>query len=139
QSISIEHIMPQTLSAAWREQLGANADEIHATWCNRIGNLTVTGYNPSYSNAEFRDKKTRENGFDDSPYRLNALVKTADEWTTAQLEARTAELAGIALQYWPLPETGFTPYVPPLPSVPMGDDESFTNEQIVSVEFGEFH
>ncbi|BCN43449.1 DUF262 domain-containing protein [Prescottella equi] len=137
QSISIEHIMPQTLTSAWRQDLGADAEEIHATWCNRIGNLTVTGYNSSYSNSPFADKKKRDNGFDASPYRLNALLKSSDVWTVAQLEERTQALTAVALKYWPLPSTDFEPYVPPLPSVPMGDDESFTNRTIVSFEFGD--
>ncbi|MBM4597461.1 DUF262 domain-containing protein [Rhodococcus hoagii] len=137
QSISIEHIMPQTLTSAWRQDLGADAEEIHATWCNRIGNLTVTGYNSSYSNSPFADKKKRDNGFDASPYRLNALLKSSDVWTVTQLEERTQALTAIALKYWPLPSTDFEPYVPPLPSVPMGDDESFTNRTIVAFEFGD--
>ncbi|ANS29901.1 hypothetical protein R1CP_26265 [Rhodococcus opacus] len=137
QSISIEHIMPQTLSSAWRQDLGDDAEEIHATWRNRIGNLTVTGYNSSYSNSTFADKKKRDNGFDASPYRLNALLKNSDVWTVAQLEERTRALTADALAYWPLPSTDFEPYVPPLPSMPMGDDESFTNRTIVSFEFGD--
>lgn len=137
QSISIEHIMPQTLTAAWRHDLGAEAEEIHATWCNRIGNLTVTGYNSSYSNSPFADKKKRENGFDASPYRLNALLKSSDVWTVTQLEERSQALTDVALKYWPLPSTDFEPYAPPLPSAPMGDDESFTNRTIVAFEFGD--
>ncbi|SUE13268.1 dead/deah box helicase [Rhodococcus gordoniae] len=137
QSISIEHIMPQTLTSAWRQDLGPDAEEIHATWCNRIGNLTVTGYNSSYSNSTFADKKKRDNGFDASPYRLNALLKSSEVWTVPQLEERTRALTAIALKYWPLPSTDFEPYVPPLPSIPMGDDESFTNRKIVSFEFGD--
>ncbi|NIL84128.1 hypothetical protein RhoFasGS6_01492 [Rhodococcus fascians] len=137
QSISIEHIMPQTLTSAWRTDLGEDADAIHATWCNRIGNLTVTGYNSSYSNSTFVEKKKRDNGFDDSPYRLNLLLKNSDVWTQEQLEARTHALTEVALAYWPLPSTVFEPFVPPLPSVPMGDDESFTNRTIVSFEFGD--
>lgn len=137
QSISIEHIMPQTLTAAWRHDLGAEAEEIHATWCNRIGNLTVTGYNSSYSNSPFADKKKRENGFDASSYRLNALLKSSDVWTVTQLEERSQALTDVALKYWPLPSTDFEPYALPLPSAPMGDDESFTNRTIVAFEFGD--
>jgi Protein of unknown function DUF262/Protein of unknown function (DUF1524) len=44
---SIEHVMPQTLTPEWYEMLGANAAEIHAEWLHTIGNLTLTGYNPS--------------------------------------------------------------------------------------------
>lgn len=135
QAISVEHIMPQTLTAAWRGELGENAEEIHAAWLNRIGNLTVTGYNPSYSNSSFTDKKTRTDGFDDSPYRLNSLLRSTDVWTDTQMAERTRALTKLALQYWSLPTTGFEPYTPPLPTEPMGDDENFTNREIVAFDF----
>lgn len=138
-SISVEHIMPQTLSTAWRADLGKEADAIHATWCNRIGNLTVTGYNSSYSNSTFQQKKKRDNGFDDSPYRLNSLLKNSDTWNATQLTERTRVLTSIAVEYWPLPTTSFEPYATPLPSVPMGDDESFTNRTVAAFEFGNIH
>ncbi|ALG85305.1 DUF262 domain-containing protein [Gordonia phthalatica] len=139
QSISIEHIMPQTLSSAWRQDLGDDAEEVHALWRNRIGNLTVTGYNSSYSNDRFADKKKRDNGFDESPYRLNALLKEVDQWTAAEMETRTQTLTSVAVGYWALPSTTFEPHIPPMPSVPMGDDESFTNQTIAAFDFGDIH
>ena len=42
---SIEHIMPQTLSPAWKKSLGDNYSEIHEKYIHTIGNLTLTGYN----------------------------------------------------------------------------------------------
>lgn len=135
QSISIEHIMPRTLTSSWREDLGPHYEEIHTTWVNRIGNLTVTGYNSSYSNSSFTDKLTRTNGFLASPYRLNARVKSAPMWDTHQMESRTKELTALALEYWPLPQTDFTPRIAPLPTVPMGDEETFTNQVISAFEF----
>lgn len=136
-AISIEHIMPQSLSQSWREELGPDADAIHATWLNRIGNLTVTGYNASYSNSTFTAKKRGDNGFDASPYRLNRLVRDSDEWTVKQLEERSHDLRQIAMKYWPLPTSSFVPYTPPLPTAPMGDDDAFTRRSVVAFEFQE--
>lgn len=48
-AISIEHIMPQTLTPEWKRDLGPEYERIHETWLHRLGNLTVTGYNSSYS------------------------------------------------------------------------------------------
>lgn len=48
--ITIEHIMPQTLSAEWREMLGPSALEVHTEWLDTVGNLTLSGYNPDLSN-----------------------------------------------------------------------------------------
>src|SRR5699024_2890128 len=95
-SASIEHIMPQTLTDAWRSSLGEDANEIHQTWRDRIGNLTVTGYNSKYSNASFGRKKEMDEGFDDSPYRLNSYLKTLNTWGLPQVEERTRQLTEIA-------------------------------------------
>ena len=52
-SFSVEHVMPQTLSNAWRLELGEDADRIHEQWLHRIANLTLTAYNSDYSNRPF--------------------------------------------------------------------------------------
>ena len=62
QDYSVEHIMPQKLSDKWRTQLGSNYNQIHKTYLNNIGNLTLTGYNSKYSNKSFDYKKTTEKG-----------------------------------------------------------------------------
>ncbi len=40
--LTIEHIMPQSLSAEWRAELEENVDQIHKTWLNCAANLTLT-------------------------------------------------------------------------------------------------
>ena len=60
----IEHIMPQTLSSAWKKELGDDYQAIYDRWDNRLANLTLTAYNSSYSNKSFYEKKTAENGFE---------------------------------------------------------------------------
>ncbi len=71
---SIEHIMPRELTPAWIKDLGDNYREIHETWLHRIGNLTLTAYNSRYSNKTFKEKKTMENGFEDSGIRMNNYI-----------------------------------------------------------------
>src|SRR5699024_6057917 len=58
QDYSVEHIMPQTLTAKWKEDLGENYQEVHDLYINSIGNLTLTGYNSKYSNRPFKEKQT---------------------------------------------------------------------------------
>ncbi len=41
----IEHVMPQTLTPQWIDELGDGAQEHHARLLHSIGNLTLTGYN----------------------------------------------------------------------------------------------
>ena len=56
--LSVEHIMPQTLTNVWKELLGSNYQEIYNKYINTIGNLTLTGYNSSLSNKSFIEKGT---------------------------------------------------------------------------------
>lgn len=135
--ISIEHIMPQTLTNHWREDLGPHAEEIHETWLHRIGNLTVTGYNASYSNSSFEQKKTAQNGFNDTPYRLNDELKASDKWGVEEMRSRTQRFAEAAVDYWAVPETDFVPPATVLPTEAMGEEGSFTNRALVSFEYDE--
>ncbi|GAC58394.1 hypothetical protein GOHSU_38_00330 [Gordonia hirsuta DSM 44140 = NBRC 16056] len=139
QTLSTEHVMPRTLTNSWRNSLGSDADEIHSTWLNRIGNLTVTGYNSSYSNSSFNEKKSCENGFDATPYRLNKEMRESDSWGVEQLRTRSKRLASAALGYWPMPETDFELAVEPMPTEPMSDDGSFTGRTISAFELGSSH
>jgi predicted transport protein len=102
-SYSIEHIMPRNerLRRGWREMLGENWKDIQKTWLHRLGNLTLTGYNSTYSDRDFDDKKTIEGGFSDSSVRLNKYVREQRVWTPKEMSARTNELANRALKAWP--------------------------------------
>lgn len=134
-SVSIEHIMPQTLNEAWRQELGENHEEIHGTWIHRIANLTVTGYNSDYSNRSFQRKRDMPEGIAESPYRINAYVKEQEHWGLPQLQERSRLLTEIALDYWRMPRTDFTPPQAVLPTEPLGDDVNFTSRIIVAYEF----
>src|SRR5699024_1929134 len=107
--LTIEHIMPQTLTHAWEDELGDDAERIHETWQKNIGNRTFTGYNSAYSNSYFTRKKDLENGFTTSPYRLNEDVKTAQRWEETAMVARSARLTKEVLQYWSFIDTDFAP------------------------------
>lgn len=102
-SYSIEHIMPQNerLSHGWREMLGESWKDIQKTWLHRLGNLTLTGYNSTYSDKDFEEKKTIEGGFSDSSVRLNKFVRERPVWTPTEMSARTKDLAKRALKVWP--------------------------------------
>ena len=55
--LTIEHIMPETLSTQWKKDLGENYQEIYDKYVHTLGNLSITGYNPEYSNSTFMSKK----------------------------------------------------------------------------------
>lgn len=106
---SVEHVMPRTLSRAWRDSLGERADEIHDRWLNTMGNLTLTGYNSQYSNSPFAEKRDRKNGFKDSGFKMNRFIASCDEWGPKQMEERFEKIWELFLELWPMPETSYTP------------------------------
>ena len=55
--LSIEHIMPQTLTEEWKVNLGHDWLEIHQLYLHTIGNLTLTGYNSEIRNSSFIKKR----------------------------------------------------------------------------------
>ena len=73
--------MPQKLSPAWRKDLGAGADKIHALWVHRIANLTLTSHNVEYGNKSFKDKcRTTEHGLAQSSLFLNRAIARYQNW-----------------------------------------------------------
>ncbi|MBE3130315.1 MAG: DUF1524 domain-containing protein, partial [Acidobacteria bacterium] len=100
---SIEHIMPQNenLAPEWQDMLGDNWRDVQREWLHRFGNLTLTGYNSTYSDRPFDEKKTITGGFNESSVRLNKFVREQQVWTSAEMERRGKELARRALSIWP--------------------------------------
>ena len=123
---TIEHIMPQTLSAAWKQALGENWEEIHERWLHTISNLTLSAYNSVYSNKTFQEKKTMENGFLESGIRLNRFISQFDKWGEEELELRKAELSKKAKEIWEYPVTDFTPKVKEDDVVSLSEDNGIS-------------
>jgi len=99
---TIEHILPQNrrLSKEWRNMLGDAWKEIQEAWVDRLGNITLTGYNQEYSDRPFDKKIAMEGGFADSPLRLNKFVKNQTKWTEAEIDKRGKMLTSSALKIW---------------------------------------
>ncbi len=98
-----EHIMPQTLTEEWERDLGENFEAIHEKYLHTIGNLTLTGYNNNYSNKSFQEKRDMENGFKQSPLRLNQSLKDLESFGEKEIEKRANDLADWALKIWTYP------------------------------------
>jgi uncharacterized protein with ParB-like and HNH nuclease domain/predicted transport protein len=104
---TIEHILPQNpeLSAAWREALGADWRQLQEEWLHRLGNLTLTGYNPELSDRPFLDKRDhQEGGFRTSPLRLNQGLGQLERWDVGAMRQRGETLAARALEVWASPQ-----------------------------------
>lgn len=103
---TIEHILPQNpeLSAAWREALGPDWRLLQEEWLHRLGNLTLTGYNPELSDRSFIDKRDhQEGGFRTSPLRLNQGLGQLEQWDADAIRSRGENLAMRALEVWAAP------------------------------------
>lgn len=101
-NFSIEHVMPQNedLRPEWREMLGSDWKVVQETWLHRLGNLTLTGYNSTYSDRPFSEKRTIAGGFDDSPLRLNKFIREQSTWDAKAIEQRGKLLAEKAVTVW---------------------------------------
>ncbi|GAA8873758.1 DUF262 and DUF1524 domain-containing protein [Helicobacter pylori] len=86
---TIEHIMPQTLTEEWKRDLGENFQAIHDKYLHTIGNLTLTGYNPEYSNKSFQEKRDMEGGFKDSPLRLNQGLRDLESFDEEEIKKKS--------------------------------------------------
>lgn len=92
ENLTIEHIMPQTLSADWSHI----RPEEHEEYLHTLGNLSVTGYNSELSNKNFAEKQDiiRENS---KAVILNSDVLDKESWNIATIQARAKRLAGIVM------------------------------------------
>ncbi|MBD2354360.1 DUF262 domain-containing protein [Tolypothrix sp. FACHB-123] len=99
ENLTIEHIMPQTLTDEWRAMLGANANEQHEKWLHTLGNLTLTAYNPELSNKPFTEKLTYLS--EKSSFALNQYFRNIIAWNVAEIQRRGHHLSEIAVQVWP--------------------------------------
>jgi predicted transport protein len=104
---TIEHILPQNpeLSSSWRQALGPDWKQIQEEWLHRLGNLTLTGYNPELSDRSFVDKRNhQQGGFCTSPLRLNQGLGQLEEWDADAIRTRGERLAQRALEVWAAPQ-----------------------------------
>ena len=122
-TISIEHIMPQTLSDKWKDALGEEWERIHQQYLHTMANLTLTGYNSQYSNLAFLEKRDMEKGFNDSAFRLNNYVKSCNQWTEVEMKQRQHDLLEVFMRLWPMPSTTFEPAKREIESASIEDDD----------------
>jgi len=97
-SLTIEHVMPQTPSDWWKEQLGGDWASTHEYWLHTVGNLTLTGYNPELSNSDFPKKKAI---LSKSHVELNRYFIGVETWDGDAIARRGEALAELAVGVWP--------------------------------------
>ncbi len=92
--VTIEHIMPQTLSEWWIENLGGkeNAEIISDKYLNCIGNLTPIsqGYNSKMSNKPWNDKVKE---FRNVQFKITTELTENKDWKEDNISKRNSNLA----------------------------------------------
>jgi alkylated DNA nucleotide flippase Atl1 len=104
--LTIEHIMPQTLSEQWINELAASGNDPTTTQeelVHTLGNLTLTAYNGVLSNNPFERKRQI---YGDSNLQLNKALVDSPRWGRTQILARADELAERIIEIWPGPLPG---------------------------------
>ncbi|SCL50736.1 GmrSD restriction endonuclease domain-containing protein [Micromonospora chersina] len=105
-SLTIEHVLPQTPTAEWRQMLAAdlgpdeNFGEAHEALVHTLGNLTLTGYNSELSNKSFAAKRVE---MAKSGIRLSQQITAQDRWGRLEIRARADALAERIISIWPGP------------------------------------
>ena len=98
--LTIEHVMPQTLTDDWKHALGDEAEDIHGRHRDRLSNLTLSGdvTNSGMGASTFSAKRQV---YAKSSIGLTRCLADEDEWTEEVLEKRAKDLARRALDRWP--------------------------------------
>lgn len=135
--LSIEHIMPQTLTPAWEKELWDNAKEIHTTYLHTLGNLTLTGYNSKYSNRPFSEKKNMEKGFNESRLYLNSFLSQIDSWNLVNILKRASLLKEKSIWIWTYPQSKYIPKKDETKIFTLSSDENFSWEALIEWSFEE--
>jgi alkylated DNA nucleotide flippase Atl1 len=105
-NLSIEHVMPQSLTDQWRTSIAANGDDPEATHeelLHTLGNLTITAYNGQLSNNPFERKREILRG---SHLELNRAISPSGQWGRTEILGRADALADRAITLWPGPLAG---------------------------------
>jgi alkylated DNA nucleotide flippase Atl1 len=129
---TIEHVLPQTLTPAWRGMLGADlqdeetVDTLHESLVHTLGNLTLTGYNSELSNNDYAFKRA---AFAESNVGMNREIAAADRWGREEIKKRGTRLADQIIRLWlPPAET--------VKTVEAGIDWSLAHQAVVAIPAG---
>lgn len=97
---TIEHVLPQTLNAHWKDYLGTDAQEINLpTITNTLGNLSLNGTvaNSTFGQKPFEEKKTL---YTDSSALAKHIKGIEGFWSIEAIKNRSKNLSEHALKVW---------------------------------------
>ena len=99
---TIEHVLPQTLSDLWRDELGSDWERVYGDRLNTLGNLTLVTqeWNSSLSNAPFAVKRSKLAAH---ALLMNSAYFGQDipAWDEGAIKKRGDYLTDKVLEVWP--------------------------------------
>lgn len=98
-NITIEHIMPKTLSEEWQDYLGDDVS-YHDDYLNKLGNLALTSNNSEMSNNVFEDKTE---WYKESSFFYTRELTNIESWDITQIRKRSKKLAQRCVELWAIP------------------------------------
>lgn len=109
---TIEHIFPEgkNIPNCWVDMI-ANGDRVLATqyletYVHKLGNLTITGYNPDLGNLSFEEKRDRKKDGLYIGYKnglgINKDLAKKKKWTIKDIDNRTKALVQILAEMYKL-------------------------------------
>lgn len=101
ENLTLEHIMPRTLSEAWKAEIGIDWERTHKSHLNALGNLTLTGYNQEMGNKPFSEKLKvlRESTLSINQEYFRSV--SLERWDEQAIRERTKWLLDLVYEIWP--------------------------------------
>lgn len=136
--LSIEHLMPQTPTEEWIEELDTDM-ETYLENLHRLGNLTLAAKkdNSKMSNLmwDYKNEVLKETAH----LKLNMELMMIDKWNLDRIESRTRELIERICEIYPYPEVSITQkidenIVDEITALDMSIDMAIGNEQVTCIK-----
>ena len=98
--VTVEHLMPQTLSDDWKNDLGGETEAslVYNTYINNIGNLALLSRPLNSENSNAVWEKKRKN-IEDSQFILTNSIKEIEQWNDDTIKNRCKEITELSLEY----------------------------------------
>lgn len=125
--LSIEHIMPQTLTVEWKTKLGEYWQDIHKKYLHTLGNLSLTAKNSELSNNNFENKQQID--FQLSKLNLNFKLNGLNDWNETEIIDRSKQLIQNAKMIWAYPKTTFIKSRPDEQIFDLTTEDSFSGSK----------
>lgn len=107
---TLEHILPQTPTNAWKEAFPD--EDLRKRWTHDIGNLTLTYDNSSLQNKAFIEKRgqpSQPSCYSSSSFFTERQLTSCSQWTENEIIERRERIKNWALTRWEIDESVMLP------------------------------